>query len=119
MDSKGIRDILLLDEKDKNDLLKEYFCAVVPDDVIRITKTGKVYLGNKEISKGELLSLRQEAEYFKASRLASILWNSLYDQACKIMFEKAENFDDMRNGKMMMYNVSTQKRIVDTIINAH
>lgn len=105
-----------MDKNDaKNELLKEYFNAVVVEDVLTASKTGKVYLGGVEITPGELSALQKDAEYFKKSKLASILWNSIYSQAQTIMFEKAKSFEDMMNGKMMMYNISVQKKIVDIL----
>lgn len=103
-------------EEEKNHLLKEYFCAVVEEDVMTTNKMGRLFLDGEELSADEMIRLQQEADYFANSRLASILWNSLYSQAQKIMFENSEDFDDMRNGKMMMYNISVQKNIVDKII---
>ncbi len=104
-------------EKDKNELLKEYFCAVTVDDILTASKTGKIFLNGVELTEGQASALKVEAEFFRDSHLAKIFFDTLYSQAQKIMFEKAESFDDMRNGKMMMYNISVQKNIIKLLCN--
>lgn len=103
-------------EKTKNELLKEYFCAVTLDDIMTIDRLGGIKLDGEKLSSGEALGLYEEARYFQGSRLYKILMNSLRDQAQKVMYEKSESFDDMRNGKMMLYNLSVQENIIDAIL---
>lgn len=104
-------------ESVENELLRDAFCAIVPDDVLLQDSLNNVYLGGQLVKADEAMSLQKDAEYLKQSRLWSILTNSLVDQAHKVMFDKSENFDDMRNGKMMLYNIGVQKAIVERICN--
>jgi len=49
------------------------------------------------------------------SRLWQIITNTLADIARKTMFEKAENFDDMRIGKAILYSIDLQKKIIEAV----
>lgn len=103
-------------ETEKNKLLKEYFCAVVPEDVIIFDKIGQIWINGQKQTVGEISSLYEEAKFFKESRLYKILINHLKVMAMEVMYNKSESYDDMRNGKMMLYNLSVQQNIVNNIL---
>ena len=104
-------------EKEKNDLLKEYFCAILPEDVMTQDALGNVYLGGELLKPEEARNLQKDAEYFQTTKLWGILTNSLIDQAHKSMFDNSKDWDDMRNGKMMLYNIGVQKNILKRLSN--
>lgn len=104
-------------EKTKNELLKEYFCAVVEDDILTIDKLGRLKINGVVLTPGEQNGLLEEAKFLYDSRLWKILINTPKARAMEIMFTKSENFEDMRNGKMMLYNLSLQENLVKTILN--
>jgi len=103
------------DEEVKAELMKQYFCALVPEDVVTTNKLGSIFIAGEPLQEGEASALETEAKMFKEMRLYKLLFGTLIDQAYKTMFEKSTNFDDMRNGKMMLYNIGVQKNIVDKL----
>lgn len=103
-------------EKTKNDLLKEYFCAIVTSDIISVDKMGRIKIDGELITEGEAASLYEEAKFLLESRLYKILISTPKSQAMEIMYNKSETFDDMRNGKMMLYNLSLQENIIKAIM---
>ncbi len=103
-------------EKTKNDLLKEYFCAITQDQVLTIDKLGRIAIDGEMITPGEANALIEEAKFFAESRLYKILINTLRKQAMDVMYNLSEDFDDMRNGKMMLYNLSLQENIVKALL---
>ena len=102
-------------EKEKNDLLKDLLCAVVAEDILGVDKMGKIYLNKELIRDDEIRMLQAEAKFLNNSRLWSILTNTLYLQAQKTMFELATSFDDMRQGKAILYAIDVQKKIIKII----
>lgn len=102
-------------ERLKNWLLKGLFCTVDIDQVITQNKLGLLFINNEQISIGEVQSLKEEIKFIKSTRLWRILTESLRDQAHKIMFEKSTTFDDMKSGKMMLYNLRVQENILKII----
>lgn len=104
-------------EKTKNELLKELFCAIVPDDIITVDKIGVIKIDGEALSEGESRALYEEAKFFIESRIYKIIINTPKAQAMEIMYNKSETFDDMRNGKMMLYNLSLQENIVKAIMS--
>lgn len=77
-------------------------------------KTGQIFLGGERIEKELIPTLNSEATFIKESQLWSILSNTIGDIARKTMFDKSQNFDDMLKGKMLLYQLSIQNKIIDT-----
>ena len=102
-------------ETEKNKLLKDLLCVVNIEDVMTADKQGNLFLGGTKLQETELDSLRAEAEFLTNTHLWKILTMSLKEQAMKVMFEQSQTFDDMRAGKMMLYNLSVQENIVNLI----
>lgn len=95
---------------------KKDVLAVKTEDIITIsTKVGAIFLGKDKITDSEFKNLQEEASYLKNTRIWSILTNTLRDQAKKTMFEKSQNWDDMRFGKAMLYNIGVQENIVEIL----
>ena len=76
-------------------------------------KTGIVFVGGERITPEQAQNLKQEAELIKTLQIWKIFQNSIGDMARKTMFEKSMTFEDLRSGKMMLYNLSILKKIVD------
>lgn len=73
---------------------------------------GLVFLGGERLEPAQILNLKQEAEVIASTALWKIFNNSLGDIAKKTMFEKSESYDDMKSGKMMLYNLSLMNNIL-------
>lgn len=101
-------------EKEMSKLL----CAVNPLDVFTSDKTGKkLFLNGREITELEMGDLKADAMYFGKSRLWNVLAETIRSQAMEVMFTKSKDFDDMRTGKMMLYNLDIQKKIIKLLEN--
>lgn len=103
-----------------NWLLRKYLCAVIAEDVITIAKDKQgnvthLFLNGELVTENEAKSLKEEVRFLKNTRLWSIFQNTLANQARKTMFELSKDYDDMRNGKMMLYNLDVQKNILSAI----
>jgi hypothetical protein len=97
----------------KNPLTK--YLDVDPNQVLRIDKQGRVYLGEHLMSKQEIKSLQEEIKFIEKSQFWNIIMNSLPEQAKRIMFEKSETFDDMKTGKAMLRNLDIIDKLKDLI----
>ncbi|MCL4399701.1 hypothetical protein M1506_00280 [Patescibacteria group bacterium] len=75
----------------------------------------KVLLGGEEIIGQEAENLRGEAKLLKRMRLWAVFQETLKQAAYKSMFEKSNNFDDVLNGKLMIYNLDVQRNIVEEL----
>ena len=78
-------------------------------------KTIAVYLGKERLNVSQISNLKQEVYMFKNTQLYSIFMNTVKDQAQQIMFNKSKDFDDMRTGKAMLYNLDILDNIAKTI----
>ena len=99
-----------------NAISEEYKCLIDAKGIFSLDKTKSIAkIGGTTLTKQEKLNLQNEVKFFNESRLKGILLDTLYDVARKTMFEKSETFDDMLQGKMMLYNISVQKNILRLI----
>lgn len=83
------------------------------DQIGRVTS--RLQLDGKDINETELANFKQEVSFFRNSRLWNIFNESLKSQAREIMFTRSETFDDMKSGKMMLYNLSIMDNIMKLI----
>jgi hypothetical protein len=109
---------MISEEKTKNELLKEYFCAIVPEDIMTIDKLGKIKIDGIEISEGEKIALIEEAKFFRESRLYKIMMNTPKKMAMEAMYNLSQSYDDMKSGKMMLYNLSVQEKLINGILRS-
>lgn len=80
-------------------------------------KQGFIFLGGERVEADKCLNLKQEAELILSTDLWKIMVNTIGDQAKKVMFEKSQTYEDMRSGKMMLYNLSLQSKILEMFKN--
>jgi hypothetical protein len=73
---------------------------------------GLIFLAGERLDPSLVANLKQEAELMASMSLWKVFNNSLGDIARKTMFEKSESFEDMRSGKMMLYNLSLMNNII-------
>jgi hypothetical protein len=99
-------------ERLKTWLAAKLFNAPNPDYILKI-ENGRMYLHNLEITKELAGVLREEAKAMSGMGLWQIMQHTLAEDARERMFKNSTNFDDMRNGKMMLYNLDIQQKILD------
>lgn len=102
----------VVEEKLKELLGNVDYRAVVTND-----KQGNIFVGGVKQEESQLMNLRSEAEFFLASDLYRILSETKKDLAYKTMFEKSENFEDLRTGKLVLYNISIDRNIIERLRN--
>ncbi len=95
-----------------NQVLRHVYQLAIPEDVVSITKDGKVHLGDDVVTEAELKNLVAEASFIKRTRLWSLMTETLRLDAQQRMFNNSTSYQDMLNGKMMMYNISVQEKIL-------
>ncbi len=95
-------------------LLSDLLGAVDERKVITYNKkTGSIFIEGKKIEEHQIMSLKAEAEYLLKSDLWQIINQTLKLQAERTMFENSTTFQDVLNGKMMLYNLSFQNNILN------
>ncbi len=75
----------------------------------------RIYVNGERLDDVRLASLRAEAEYFLASDLWQILYETPKELAQIAMFVAGESMNDMIKGRAILYTLSTQKKILDTL----
>jgi hypothetical protein len=100
--------------------LTSHLLSVVEEKYIitQVTlENGRAYylLNGKKIDVAYLAKLKHEASHLKETELWKIFDNTLRSHAHKMMFVKSETFEDVLSGKLMLYNLDVQKKILDTL----
>lgn len=106
----------------KNWLIRLYLSHLLPivdlEQVLTTNKQGHILLNGHLIDKKKLDDLKQEVILFKNTALWGILSNTLKHQAEVTIFNKSKDYQDLMNGKMILYTISVQNSIVTIIDKA-
>lgn len=87
-----------------------------PNKVVSFNeKTKQIYIGGILAEDNQLRNLKQEADAFMSFGLWDLLYHSIKSLAEKAMFIEGDSLDTMKKGRIMLYTLSTQKKILDTL----
>lgn len=100
--------------------LTEHLLASVQEKYVITTATAKdgrsyYLLDGKTIPVEYLRRLKQECSVLEESEIWKIFDNTLRSHAHKAMFVRSQTFEDVMVGKLMLYNLDIQKKIVNTL----
>lgn len=117
---KDIKESLVCDidkkAKELADKMLNDMLSVVDENKIIVVKTGGfVYIGGEQADDAYLMNLKSEAEMIESTNLWNILYETPKKLAQESMFVKGETLADMQKGRSMLFTLSTQKKIIDTI----
>lgn len=97
-------------------LLRYLTCSVDPEMVVTYDeRTNLVFVNGEQISHSEALSLKQEAKMLQSTRIWSLMQETLKHHARETMVTKSKTFEDMRSGKLMLYNLNIQQKIIAAV----
>jgi hypothetical protein len=84
--------------------------------IIKLDKAkGIVLIGDETVDPVRLSNLRSEAEFLLNSEIWKLLYETPKELAQRAMFVDSQSLDDMKKGKSILYTLSTQKKIIDTL----
>lgn len=97
-----------------NWLLRHLLNAIIVEDVLTVDK-GRIFLGDELITDNERHNLREEIKFIEKTRFWQICQETLKATAQEKMFNKSVDFDDMKFGKTMLYNLDIQRKLIDIL----
>lgn len=80
-------------------------------------KTGKVFIGKEEIDEARLVNLRNEADFLSKTEIWKLLSETIRYYAYEKMFIKSESLNDLMSGKMWLFHLDTQQKILEMFKN--
>ena len=101
-------------EQGKKDGIKDYLFklrSVDPDNVIMFDRVGGLYVSGEKVSESESKLLKEEAIYLKNTKIWNLIINTIADQARDVIFKKSKDFEDVKSGKLMLYNLDLIEKI--------
>ncbi len=97
-----------------NWLTRHLLKAMTVDDILLIS--GKeASIGGHQLSKEEILNLKEEAQNFRESALYRFLIKEIKYKATLQRYDAAKTADDMIFGKAMLYNFDLVARFIRNI----
>jgi hypothetical protein len=100
-----------MNKRIKNWLLKELICQVNAEDVFTYTPQGTLFFGGKQLTEGEIRSLQNEVKFLEETRIWKVYQETLANQARERMFNKAQSYEDMYSGKLLLKNLEVMRDI--------
>lgn len=133
--SDGIQRGIEMEEQNSKKLMAQFMDAPVPNvmelvekelcmmlSVVDMKKVitfderkGAIFIGGERAEPSALANLKSEAEFLQKSDIWPLLNASIRRLAEIAMFEKGENIESMQKGRSMIYLLSTQNKILDTL----
>lgn len=95
----------------RNWVLRDIVCQVISEDVFTYSPKGNLFLDGKELTEGEVNSLKEEIKFLEETRIWKVYQNTLSEQAKNRMFEKAQSYEDLWSGKLMLKNLEVMRDI--------
>lgn len=95
-------------------LLKNVLQVPAPENVIEVIND-HLFIKGQKMNHQQLLELRNQVKVIRRMRLWNIINETLKEKAKEMMTSKAQSFEDMRFGKMMIYTLETQNNILSII----
>lgn len=94
-------------------LLTKYFNGLVPEKIL--VEAGKeLYLGGEKLDVAQIQNLANEATMIMRTELWQVIYETLVKEAVDLQVKKAVSLDDIRHGRMMIYNLSVIQRMLNT-----
>jgi hypothetical protein len=90
--------------------------VVVVDEIGRPMQKKVLLIGGRQLSPEETKILQEEARFIKRTMWWDVVQNTVVNTAKLKMFERSENFDDMRSGKGILYAADIYRKILDRIL---
>ncbi len=98
--------------KKLNDLLSN----VDLKSIVKLDKThGIMYIGDERADPARLQNLKQEADALVQFDIWKLLMETPKELAQRQIFVSSESLDDLKKGKSILYTLSVQKNLIDTL----
>lgn len=102
-------------DKESEDKVAKLLGFVDEKSIITIDKIkGIIYIGGQRVDPVRLASLQAESTFLLNSELWKILSETIRHMAHEIMFTKSKTYEDLLSGKMWLYHLDIQKKILET-----
>lgn len=98
-------------KKIKNWLLKDILLQVNAEEVFTYSPKGTLYLNGKPLTEGEIRSLQNEVKFLEETKIWKVYQDTLSHQAKERMFEKAQSWEDVWSGKLMLKQLEVLRDI--------
>lgn len=83
--------------------MKKINCDINAVDVFSYSpKTGKMFLGEYEMTEAEIINLQEEIKYLEKTRIWEVWQNTVKKQAIDTAIYNSTTFDDMKTAKAFL-----------------
>jgi len=96
-------------------LVKKLLKGITVDELLRTGPNGSIICQGRILSKEDVDSIQQEAEYINNSVVMKLLLKDMKYLANQTMFEKSSSYDDMMFGKAMLYVIDILEKKISNL----
>lgn len=96
--------------------INDLFSNVDLHKIITLDKRGIILVGGEDVDASRLNNLRAEAEFLMQSDIWGLLIETPKELAQRSMFIQGDSIDDLRKGRSILYTLSAQRNILDTLL---
>lgn len=107
-------------EKLATDMVCQLNFSVNPDQIISVINDSygnpvSYRIGGTVANSVEMKNLKEEVRYYKNMRLYEIFHNTLRQKAQEMMFQRSTTYEDMKSGKMCLFNLEIMEKILKAV----
>lgn len=107
-----------LKRKLKNRLLS-HLLGLTPSSIFTLDASKRPVLDGEPLTFEQLSNLDREAKYIQSTQLWKVLTDTLTAYGQKMIWERSKTIEDLASGKMVLYTVDVQKKIVYNICSEY
>ena len=101
----------------QNWLTKKLFCTISVEDVLEVRKDGSLWIGNKILPENKAKEFIAQAKLLTELDVWRFMKNNLRYLANQQMFNESKKVEELIAGKMMLYTISIQEKLLNVLIN--
>lgn len=120
LEETNVYDVEKKSEEKANKMLSDMFSPVDMNHVFSLERVGngaKIKIGGRYLEENEIMNLKSEAEMLIQTNLYKVICETPKDFAQKAMFISGETLVDMQKGRSILYMLSVQKHIINTLMS--
>lgn len=101
---------------DIGEVTKDLFIDINERERLVQTVTGKLYLGDTEVSEAQFKDIVTQAEVLKKIDLLEILFREIEGVACSAIYKQGgDDAEMLKHGKSMLYTVDVMRKKIDNL----
>lgn len=110
-------DVVKESEVKAKQIMNDLLSPVDLNYIVSVNRAGLIFIGGLHADDIRLQNLKAEAEAITKFEIWNLLYETPKELAQREMFVSGNNLESMQKGRSILYTLSTQKKIIDTLLS--